>query len=276
MSESRRPSFAGPLRAVIFDWAGTTVDFGSLAPVRAVTAAFRRRDVALSLDEARGPMGKAKRDHLATLLTLPEVSARWRAVYGRPPTDGDVEEIYREFLPMQRELIAEHAALIPGCLEAVDACRSRGLKIGSTTGYTRELMDVLAPLARKQGFEPEATVVADDVPAGRPTPWMCFECARRLDVYPPAAIVVVDDTVVGVEAGRNAGMWTVGVVESGNLVGLSQEELQQLDPTVRAVRCDAARHALTVAGACFTIDTIAELPATLAGIDALLAAGEHP
>ncbi len=147
MSQSAPHSrFHGPLRAVIFDWAGTTVDFGSLAPVHAIIEAFRRCDVPISLDEARGPMGRAKRDHLGELLRVPEVVARWRSVHGRPPVDSDADELYRQFLPLQQEVIAAHATLVPGCTEAVAACRQRGLKIGSTTGYTRGLMDVLAPL----------------------------------------------------------------------------------------------------------------------------------
>jgi phosphonoacetaldehyde hydrolase len=135
---------------------------------------------------------------------------------------------------------------------------------------------VLVPLAREQGFEPDVTVVADEVIAGRPAPWMCFDCARRLNVYPPSAIVVVDDTVVGIEAGLNAGMWTVGVVDSGNLVGLSRDEFQRLDPATRTARCDAARRQLTFAGAHWAIDSVADLPALLPEIDDRLRTGDRP
>jgi phosphonoacetaldehyde hydrolase len=262
--------YTGPLRAVILDWAGTTVDFGSLAPVRAIVEAFRRCEVPISIGEARGPMGKAKRDHLAALLESPEIRGRWETVYGSVPTDSDVDDIYLRFLPLQRELIVAHAELIPGCLATVEACRQRGLKIGSTTGYTRALLDALAPLARQQGFEPEASVVADDVPSGRPAPWMCLECALRLDVYPPAACIVVDDTTVGIEAGINAGMWTVGVVQSGNLVGLSRDEFHALDSAEAESLCTAARRQLNAAGAHYTIDTIADLPALFDEVEARL------
>ena len=187
-----------------------------------------------------------------------------------------MDDLYRRFLPLQRELIAAHATLIPGCREAIAACRARGLKIGSSTGYTRELMDDLLPLAHDQGYDPDVTITADDVSAGRPAPWMCFECARRLNVYPPAAIVVIDDTTVGIEAGRNAGMWTVGVTHSGNLVGLSLEEFSQLDSTARQALCDAANRKLISVGAHFVIDTVVQLPALLAEIDLLLQSGVRP
>ncbi|MGE3639929.1 MAG: phosphonoacetaldehyde hydrolase [Pirellulales bacterium] len=261
------------LRAVIFDWAGTTVDYGSLAPVRAVMEAFRTEDVPISMAEARGPMGMAKRDHLRTLLRDPGIAARWQKVHGQLAGEADVDRIYANFLPLQMRLLADHAGLIPGCLETVAALRARGLRIGSTTGYTRELMDVLEPLAAQQGFAPEATITASDVNPGRPAPWMCLECARRLDVFPPASIVVVDDTAVGIEAGRNAGMWAVAVVQSGNLVGLTLEEFHQLPPAEQNARRDAARQQLLAAGAHYAINSVADLLAILPQIDEHLASG---
>jgi phosphonoacetaldehyde hydrolase len=268
--------FRGPVQAVVFDWAGTTVDFGSRAPVLAVMEAFRRREVPITMEEARGPMGMAKRDHLCAVASLPRVRDRWQTVHGRPPTDDDVDQLYRQFVPLQKEVLAAHADLIPGCRETVEACRARDLRIGSSTGYTRELMDVLVPLARQQGFAPDAVVCADDVAAGRPAPWMNWENARRLNVYPPAAIVVVDDTIVGIEAGRNAGMWAVGVVRSGNLIGLSVEELDRLDRAAQTARYEAARQQLDSSGAHFVIDTVADLPALLDQIDHHLRSGDRP
>jgi phosphonoacetaldehyde hydrolase len=264
------------LKAVIFDWAGTVVDFGSLAPVRAVTEAFHAADVPITAGEARGPMGMAKRDHLGALLKLPRIAARWQQVHGTPPGENDVDKLYESFLPLQQQLLAVHAALIPGCLKTLSALQSKGLQIGSTTGYTRELMDVLAPLAARQGFAPEAIVTASDVPVGRPAPWMCFECAHRMNVFPPASIVVVDDTTVGVEAGLSAGMWSVGVVQSGNLMGLSLDEFAQLDPQEKMVRTSDVRSQLLSAGAHFAIDTVAELPATITQIWERLSSGCRP
>jgi len=277
MSEFRfRRRYHGPLKAVVLDWAGTTVDFGSRAPVLAVVEAFRRSDVPVTLDEARGPMGMAKRDHLRAMLHIPEVRDRWQQVYRRPPNEEDVDRLYRQFLPLQKEVLANHSRLIAGCLEAMETCRSLGIRIGSSTGYTQELMDVLVPLARAQGFEPDAIVCASDVSPGRPAPWMCLENARRLGVYPMEAIVKVDDTIVGIEAGLNAGMWTVGVARSGNLVGLSEQELHQLPESEQASLVQMAAEKLYAGGAHYVIDTIAELPTVLKQIDELLRHGERP
>lgn len=264
----------GPIRAVLFDWAGTVVDFGSCAPVVAVTKSFNEFGVPISLDEARGPMGMSKRAHLQAILDLPRVADRWRHVHGAPPTEATTDAVYRAFLATQAQTIAAHADLIPGCLAAIEHCRSRGMRVGSSTGYTRELLEPLAAAAREQGLEFDAVVCADDVPEGRPAPWMCLENARRLGVYPLEAIVVVDDTIVGVEAGLNAGMWTVGVAKSGNLVGLSLAEFGELSPTDQRTRVKAAAQKLRMAGADFVVETVADLPGVLDELEHARQSGE--
>src|SRR5688572_739032 len=177
MLSRSQPRYRGPLKAVVLDWAGTTVDFGSRAPVLAVMEAFRRIDVPVSVEEARGPMGMAKRDHLRVMLEMPGVIERWQKVFKRPPNSDDVDRLYAEFLPLQKDILAANSQVIPGCVEAIKTCRAMGLRIGSSTGYTQELMDILVPLARAQGYEPDAIVCASDVSPGRPAPWMCFENA---------------------------------------------------------------------------------------------------
>jgi phosphonoacetaldehyde hydrolase len=269
-------SYRGPLRAVILDWAGTTVDFGSRAPVLAVMEAFRRIDVPVTVEEARGPMGMAKRDHLRVMLEMPAVIERWRKVFNRPPDADDVERMYERFLPLQKEILAANSDVISGCVEAIAACRDMELRIGSSTGYTQELMDILVPLARAQGYEPDAIVCASDVSPGRPAPWMCFENARRLGVYPMESIVKVDDTTVGIEAGLNAGMWTIGISRSGNIVGLSEDELKRLSRDDQRARIDAAAHELQQCGAHLVIETIADLFGAVAQIYGRLRQGERP
>ena len=121
-------------------------------------------------------------------------------VHGSTPTEGDVEAIYDEFIPLQKACIARYAAPIPGCIEMVDTLRKRAIKIGSSTGYTRELMEILLPASKTLGYEPDAWVCSEDVPQGRPAPWMIFENMEKLGTFPPAAIVKVDDTVPGIFA----------------------------------------------------------------------------
>ncbi len=248
-----------PIRAILFDWAGTTVDHGSRAPVEVFLEVFRREGVEISVSEARGPMGRAKRDHLDALLALPRVAAAWQSKHGRPASAADVDRLYAQFLPLQSAVLTRHGDVIAGVPEVVSACRNRGIKIGATTGYTRALMEVAAPLAKAGGYDPDVIVCADDVPRGRPAPWMIFRAAESLDVYPMSALVVVDDTVTGIEAGLNAGAWTVAVTRTGNSLGLAVEELARLDRPELAARVATAAEAFRQAGAHHVIESVADL-----------------
>lgn len=252
-----------PLRAILFDWAGTTVDYGSRAPTSVFLRIFERRGVTITVPEARGPMGMAKREHIATVLALPRVTAEWTRVHGRAPVDGDVQAMYDDFLPLQKATLAAGSDLIPGAVEAVNACRRMGLKIGSSTGYTRALMDVVAPLAAAGGYVPDCILCADDAPQGRPAPWMNFRAAEMLNVYPMSDLLVVDDTPIGIAAGRNAGCPTVAVSQTGNALGLSQAEVEALPAAELTSRLAAIEQEFRAQGADFVLRSVAELPALL-------------
>jgi phosphonoacetaldehyde hydrolase len=255
---------ASRIRAIIFDWAGTTVDHGSRAPVEVFVTIFERAGVEISASEARGPMGRAKRDHIEAILALPRVAAAWHAKYRSYPTVSDVDRLYDDFLPLQKIVLDRHGDVIEGVPEVVSECKRRGIKIGATTGYTRALMDIAAPRARAGGYEPDVIVCADDVKSGRPAPWMIFRAAEQLDVYPMSSILVVDDTPVGIEAGLNAGAWTVAVTRTGNLLGLSTEELARTDRADLTTRLAAAAESFRRAGAHQVIESVADLLPVLA------------
>lgn len=247
------------LQAVIFDWAGTTIDYGSRAPASVVMEVFRRRGIEVTIDEARGPMGKAKRDHLASVFAMPRVAAAWIALYGKPADESDIDEIYRDFLPLQKTTLAQYCDVIPGVPEVVAECRRRGLKIGSTTGYTQELMDVVVPLASANGYSPDISVCTDDVPQGRPAPWMLFRAAEALNVFPMQTVVTVDDTGVGIQAGINAGTWTVAVTRTGNSLGLSQAEVDRLAPSELNQRLTTSETEFRRIGADYVVQSVADL-----------------
>lgn len=255
------------IEAVIFDWAGTTVDYGSRAPVQAFVEIFRTSGVEITTAEARGPMGRAKRDHIAAILALPRVVDAWTKHYGKSPHDSNIDRLYEQFLPLQKQVLAQHCDVIPGVADVVAECRRRGMKIGSSTGYTRELMEVVTPLARAGGYEPDVVLCAEDAPQGRPAPWLIFRAAERLNVYPVRSLVVVDDTPVGIAAGVNAGAWTVAVTKTGNCLGLSEQEVNQLPPAELQSRLAQARRDMHEAGADFVIDGVADLMPVLDEIE---------
>jgi phosphonoacetaldehyde hydrolase len=257
-----------PIRGVILDWAGTTVDYGSLAPARVFVEIFRQRGIEITVAEARGPMGRSKPDHIWEILTLPRVSAIWQTRNGRAPVASDVQALYTDFLPLQKATLQQKSDVIPGVPEAIRKLRAQGLKIGSSTGYTRELMEIVAPIAALRGYAPDVVVCADDVPAGRPAPWMNFLNAQRLDIYPMSSVVVVDDTPIGVQAAINSGAIAVAVSQTGNALGLAAEEAAQLPPDEMTRRLQAIEDQFRSCGAHSVIRSVAELPELIASFEA--------
>jgi phosphonoacetaldehyde hydrolase len=264
------------LQAVVFDWAGTTIDFGSLAPMGVFVRAFAEFGVPLTVAQARGPMGRPKRDHIAALMALPEVAAAWRARHGHAPGEADIDRVYEVFVPMNVAVAADHAELVPGVPELVRALRARGLRIGSTTGYTREIMAPILPRAAAAGYAPDTLMCAGDLPEGRPGPAMMIRTMTDLGVGSPAAVVKVDDTAPGLAEGLAAGTWTVGVTASGNEVGRSWAEWQALGEAERRAELERAGRVLRAAGAHYLVDTVADLIPVLDDIERRLAAGESP
>jgi len=251
------------LKAVIFDWAGTMIDFGSRAPVIALCDLLAAAGVPISEAEARAHMGLAKRDHIHALLDLPRVNAAWTAHYGAAPAQADVDGLFDKVGALMRTAAGRCSDLIPGAAEQVARLRAAGVAIGSCTGYTREMMQDILPRAAQQGYSPDVVVCAGETPHGRPSPLMMWKNLVELGVWPASACVKVDDAEVGIAEGVAAGAWTIGIAASGNGVGLSREALEALPDRERADLIAHARRALTDAGAHAVIDTIADLPLAL-------------
>lgn len=265
--------YKGPLKLAILDLAGTLLDFGSCAPAGAFVQLFAQCGITLTDAEARGPMGMPKHSHIAALCKIQTIQRQWEEIFGQAVTDADVNALYDRFIPMQMAVLPQYAGLIPGALEAVDAMRRKGLSIALTTGYNRDMMECVLAKAAEQGLKGDVALCADDVPAGRPAPWMALDCARRLDIFPLSACIKIGDTLVDIQEGRNAGMWSIGVGISGNMVGLPLEKWEALDAQQQETFRGAASRDMLRAGAHTTVDTIADCPAVIDLINARLASG---
>ncbi len=270
------PERAARLKAVIFDWAGTLVDFGSRAPMGAFVEAFARFGVTIDVATARQPMGLPKRAHIAALLAMPAVAAAWRAAQGAAPDEAAIDRVYEVFVPMNAAVVAAHADPVPGVVEALAWARGRGMRIGSTTGYVRAIMDRLVPEAAARGVAVETLVCADDLPAGRPSPLMMWHSFAALGIWPAAAAVKLDDTEPGIGEALAAGSWAVGVAGSGNLVGLSETEYAALPADERRRRVEEAAATLRAAGAHLVVESAACLPQAVAVIEAAGADAPRP
>ena len=267
-----RPS--NTIRLVVFDWAGTTVDYGSSAPSEVFDRVFTKAGLHFTREEINRPMGMEKKAHIRALLTSESGSRQWRETSGAPWTESDVERLYQTFEDTLRQVVAAYSTPIPGVVGTVVRLRERGLRIGSTTGYTSEMMELVIPRARALGYEADCVVTPDITGASRPTPFMLYECMRRLNVYPPDAVVKVGDTVVDIQEGKNAGAWSVGILTGSNLLGLTQAEYQAADPGELEARKRQAADRYREAGADLVIDSILELPAAIDELDRRLASKE--
>jgi phosphonoacetaldehyde hydrolase len=267
----------GPsIRLVVFDMAGTIIDHGSVAPVVALVAAFRELGLELSAEHARGPMGLQKRDHIAQVLQVPEIVTRWKQVFGATPTSADGDAIYKRFLPLQAAEAQARTELIPGALSALAELREKKVAVGTTTGYPRMIGEPIVEALRTQGWRADHAIFPDDVPAGRPAPWMMFRLMELTGVYPASAVVKIGDTVPDIEEGRNAGAWTIGVTQTGSEMGLTLAEWEALPKAERDRRASAAGKKLLRAGAHTVIPSVGCLPALLAEVNEKLQGGKQP
>ena len=196
--------------AVIFDWAGTLIDFGSFAPMGAFVEAFKAFGVEVSIADARGPMGAPKRDHIRAMMAAPHIAEAWRTAQGSAPDEAAIDRLYEVFVPLNEEVVARYATLVPGADATLDWLRAQGIRIGTTTGYTRSIMARVLPVAADQGFAPEVCICADDVPKGRPGPWQMYRAFADMTLLPGPHIVKVDDTPPGIEGGRGHRLYRGG------------------------------------------------------------------
>jgi len=268
--------FRGPLKLAVLDLAGTVVDFGSRAPAGAFVELFARERIRISEADARGPMGMHKRDHIAAICALPSVEEQWQARRGRAVCGADIQALYETFIPLQMDLLADYTEPVPGAAATIGALRARGLRIAFTTGYSRDMMDIVLSATARYGLIADTAVCGTDVPAGRPAPWMALECARRTGIYPPAACIKFGDTIVDVEAGRNAGMWSIGAAISGNMTGLSLADWEALPKNEGQEFRAKAKRAMHAVGAHAVIDSVRDLPAVVDQINAVMQEGGTP
>lgn len=240
------------LQAVIFDWSGTTVDCGCLAPTQAFIEAFAEEGVYITQDEVARPMGMDRREHIVALMAMPRVHTLWLSTFDEPADQDDIDRLHAKVEARLLRSIDNFSTPIRGVPEAVQVMRERGLRIGSCTGYARPAAERMAQIAAEHGFRPDVMVCASDVPCARPAPDMCLKAMRELGVHDPARCVKIGDTVNDVLEGIRAGMWVIGLTLTGSLAGLSESDLSALSATERDALNDRVSLTLLEAGAHLT------------------------
>jgi phosphonoacetaldehyde hydrolase len=271
-------SYRGKVKGVVLDWSGTTVDAYVIAPAVVFVEVFRNQGVDITMEEARGPMGLRKDLHIKALIEVPEIRERWKEVKGANPDQGDVDAMFADFVPLQLACLPQYTTLLPGVAATTSKLQAEGLKIGSSTGFTRTMVDILEEAAAKQGYVPDASVAGDEVLHGaRPRPFMVYRNLDLMDVSPIQSVVKVDDTISGIGEALEAGCWSVGVARYSNYMNVnSLDEVSTFSDEEVERRVDQTRRILEQAGAHYVVDGLAELPEVIEDINARLAGGEKP
>ena len=271
-------SYRGKVKGVVLDWSGTTADAYVIAPAVVFVDVFRKHGVEVSMTEARGPMGLRKDLHIQAMTQVPEIRERWKGVHGKYPDQGDVDRMFADFVPMQLECLRNYTGLLPGVAETTQKLQKEGIKIGSSTGFVRSMVDILEEDAAKQGYRPDASVAGDEVEHGaRPKPFMVYRNLDLMDIHPIQSVVKMDDTVSGVGEALEAGCWGVGITRYSNYMDISTpEEAEQMSEQEIERRMAHTRDILRKAGAHYVIDDFPQLLDVIEDVNARLARGEKP
>ena len=271
-------SYRGKVKALILDWSGTVADAYVLAPAVVFFEVFKKHGVEISMFEARGPMGLRKDLHIKALTEVPEIRHRWKEIKGKDPDQGDVDDMFADFVPMQLDCLRQYTGLLPGVAEVVQRLQKQGIKIGSTTGFVRPMVDVLEKDAKKQGYVPDASVAGDEVEHGaRPKPFMVYKNLDMMDVHPIQSVIKVDDTISGIGEALEAGCWGVGVSLYSNYMDIdSLAHAESLSDEEMARRLDHTNEILQKAGAHYVIDSLTDIEPVIEDVNRRLARGERP
>ncbi len=271
-------TYRGKVKALVLDWSGTVADAYVLAPAVVFFEVFKKHGVEISMFEARGPMGLRKDLHIKALTEVPEISHRWKEIKGKDPDQGDVDAMFEDFVPMQLDCLRQYTDLLPGVAEVVQRLQKQGIKIGSTTGFVRSMVDILEEDAKGQGYVPDASVAGDEVENGaRPKPFMVYKNLDMMDVHPIQSVIKVDDTVSGIGEALEAGCWGVGVSLYSNYMDVdSLAHAESLSDEDMARRLDHTNEILQKAGAHYVIDSIADIEPVIEDVNRRLARGERP
>jgi phosphonoacetaldehyde hydrolase len=248
------------ITCVIMDWAGTAIDYGCFAPLNVFLRVYEEKGIRITYRQAREQMGLPKIDHIKAILDMPEVRLEFRTVHQRDWDSNDLSVMYQSFEEYLFSSLRDFTDPIPGVPETMEILRKRGIKIGSTTGYTQKMMDVVRPEAIAKGYTVDNLVTPDGLPAGRPAPYMIYRNMIELAVPSVDQVVKVGDTIADIKEGVNAKVHTVGVIIGSNEIGLSEADFNLLSIDRKRCLMEEVRNRMLRAGAHGVIDAISELP----------------
>ncbi len=130
-------------------------------------------------------------------------------ILGRPVPPAEAARLAQRKTALYHELADGHVAPVPGVVEFIRALSAAGVpRALATSAVADSAARILEGLGLAAAFP--VRVTAGQVRRGKPDPEVYLAAAAALGM-PPAACVVFEDAVVGVEAARRAGMAVVGL-----------------------------------------------------------------
>ena len=238
------------VECIIMDWAGTSVDYGCMAPVAAFVESFKNIGLEVTPEETRAFMGLTKIEEIRALFAIERVAEDFRLKFGRDYDDSDVQGRYNDFQRVLFATLEDYSEPIPGVVETIMQLRSQGIKVGSTTGYTQAMMDVVVPAAARKGYVIDNCVTSDRLPAGRPYPYMVYQNMIDLAVSSVDCVLKYGDTIAG-----------------SNELGLTEDEISKLPMAELENRKAVVRNRMLGAGAHYVVDDITGLPSVIQDIN---------
>tara|TARA_E500000178_G_scaffold109397_1_gene109133 strand:- start:425 stop:1216 length:792 start_codon:yes stop_codon:yes gene_type:complete len=255
------------IEAIVFDLAGTIIDFGSLAPSKVLIHIFNKFGITISRKEAVGPMGIEKRAHISQLINSKKISLFWKKKYNKKPGKQEIDKLFKLFNPELKKIIKHHSKLISGCKKTINFLKRKKIKLAVNTGYSEEILKIILSELKKQGFYPDISYSSSHANIGRPSAEIIYKIFSELNITMGSNCIKVDDTIPGLLEGVNAGMWVVGVIFSGNEFGKTEVEFNKLSSKDKIIFRKRVTNKFKRIGAHYVIDTIKDLPKTIELID---------
>lgn len=228
---------------------------------------FQEYGINITLAQAREPMGLPKIEHIKQILQNSDVSEQFLAKYGRAWEQKDLVEMNSKFESFLFATLHNFATPMPNVIQTLNQQRAQGIKIGSTTGYTQAMMQIVRQCAAEQGYVVDNLVTPNDVPAGRPAPYMIYRNMIDLAIDSVDKVVKVGDTIADIREGVAANVWSVGIIEGSSELGLTQSELENMPIEKLTALKASVRNRMIEAGANFVLNSIADLPACIERIN---------
>ncbi len=212
------------IQAVIFDLSGTLVDFGSVATIDTMKKVFQSKGISINNKIIKKDMGIKKKNHIKKILTYPMIKSKWIKKYKKPINSIEFNKLCVEFDKYLPLIVKRNLNIIPNVQKIFRILKKNKIKIGATTGYPKRVTEIILNFLENKKIHLDNCVSEDEVRKSRPEPDMCIKNLKRFKINDPKNCIKIDDSLSGVLEGKNAEMFTIGLISTGIQMGLKKSD----------------------------------------------------